>query len=143
VLESGIYGLSNGELDEPWPKLVRVRERFAAAIARERPDPEELFALLADRTPAAEPEMPGLPPDWRRALSAPFVVHERYGTRCTTVVLIDTEGRTLMHERRFDSKGDETGSSRLEFGADGTRDVSSETIGQRVNRGSAVASPAE
>ena len=62
--------------------------------------------------------MPGLPPDWQRAVSAPFVVHERYGTRCTTVVLIDREGRTVMHERRFDSRGDETGSSRLEFGGD-------------------------
>jgi len=118
TLAPGIYGLSNGELDEPWPKLVRTRERFTAAIARERPDTAELFALLADRTSALEPAMPGLPPDWQRAVSAPFVVHERYGTRCTTVVLIDREGRSVMHERRFDANGDETGVSRLEFGGD-------------------------
>jgi uncharacterized protein with NRDE domain len=144
ALGRGICGLSNGELDEPWPKLVRARERFAAAIARERPEPSELFALLADRTPAAEPAMPGLPPDWQRAVSAPFVVHERYGTRCTTVVLIDREGHTVMHERRFDSKGDETGSSRLEFGGhQATGAVPSEAADVRLQHGSSLASHAE
>jgi uncharacterized protein with NRDE domain len=118
TLAPGIYGLSNGELDEPWPKLVRTRERFASAIASKQPDAAELFAMMADRTPAHEPVMPGLPQDWQRAVSAPFVVHERYGTRCTTVVLIDREGCSVMHERRFDANGDETGVSRLEFGGD-------------------------
>jgi len=118
TLAPGIYGLSNGELDEPWPKLVRTRDRFTAAVASERPDAAELFALMADRNPADEPVMPGLPRDWQRAVSAPFVVHERYGTRCTTVVLIDREGCSVMHERRFDVHGNETGVSRLEFGGD-------------------------
>ena len=36
TLAPGIYGLSNGELDEPWPKLVRTRARFTAAISGER-----------------------------------------------------------------------------------------------------------
>jgi uncharacterized protein with NRDE domain len=116
ALPPGIYGLSNGALDEPWPKLVRARERFATAVAAQRPDPAELFALLADRTAATEPAMPGLPADWQRALSAPFVVHDRYGTRCTTVVLIDRNGRSTLHERRFDSRGTQTGASRLELG---------------------------
>jgi uncharacterized protein with NRDE domain len=144
-LERGIYGLSNGELDEPWPKLVRARERFATAIEAQRPDPSELFALLADRTTATEPAMPGLPPDWQRAVSAPFVVHERYGTRCTTVVLIDREGRAVIQERRFDSNGNETGSSRLEFGgheAPGVAQTGSAAV-RATHYAATLASPAE
>jgi uncharacterized protein with NRDE domain len=115
-LAPGFYGLSNGALDEPWPKLVRARQRFQAAVAAPRPDVAELFALLADRTTATEPAMPDLPTDWQRALSAPFVVHERYGTRCTTVVFRDRGGHATMYERRFDRTGTQTGATRLGLG---------------------------
>ena len=74
-------------------------------------------ALLADRLPADLDETPdtGLPPEWERALSSPFVVHERYGTRCSTVLLVEHDGRTTMCERRFDESGNTTGATRLEF----------------------------
>ena len=118
-LAPGVYGLSNHRLDEPWPKLVRTRERFVAALAQHDPPATELFDLLADRTPAppSTPPDAGLPPDLERALSAPFVCHERYGTRCSTVVLVEHGGRTLVLERRFDATGAQTGATRLEFGS--------------------------
>lgn len=116
-LEPGIYGLSNHSLDTPWPKLVRTRERFAAAIASSEPASSELFDLLGDREPAPGQALPdaGLPPDLERALTAPFVLHGRYGTRCSTVVLIRHDGQTLVQERRFDALGTQTGATRLEF----------------------------
>lgn len=120
-LASGIYGLSNHSLDTPWPKLVRTRQRFAAAMAAERPDAATLFEILGDREPAGigAPSDPDLPADWERALSAPFVVHERYGTRCSTVVTMDDQGRTTVLERRFDATGAETGATRMEFAGSG------------------------
>ena len=116
-LPPGIYGLSNHRLDEPWPKLVRTRERFVAALAAVAPDPAALADILADRTPAAldPPPDAGLPADLERALSAPFVLHERYGTRCSTLVLVGHEGRTVVHEWRFDSTGRQRGAGRFEF----------------------------
>ncbi len=95
VLGPGIYGLSNHRLDEPWPKLVRTRERFAAVLHDSDPAPATLLDLLGDSTPAALDTAPdaGLPADLERALSAPFVRHERYGTRCSTVVLVTYDGR--------------------------------------------------
>ena len=119
-LEPGIYGLSNHRLDTPWPKLVRTRERFAGLLAHDAPGPDAFFDLLADREPATGEALPesGLPPEWERALSAPFVVNERYGTRCSTVLLVDQEGGTVALERRFDSSGRQTGATRLDF-ADG------------------------
>jgi len=116
-LAPGIYGLSNHRLDEPWPKLVRTRERFAAALERAAPRPADLFDLLADSTPAADGLLPerGLPPDLERALSAPFVRHDRYGTRCSTVVLVGRDGGTVVLERRFDALGVQTAATRIEF----------------------------
>ena len=116
-LASGIYGLSNHWLDSPWPKLLRTRARLSELIATDRVEPQALFTLLADRTPADLDETPdtGLPPEWERALSSPFVMHERYGTRCSTVLLVEHDGRTTMCERRFDAGGNTTGATRLEF----------------------------
>ena len=117
ALPPGIYGLSNHQLDEPWPKLVRTRRRIAAALAHDDPAPGTLFDALGDRTPAAIGDVPatGLPADLERALSAPFVRHERYGTRCSTLAFVEHDGRTRVHERRFDAAGAQSGSSRFEF----------------------------
>lgn len=117
ALPPGIYGLSNHRLDEPWPKLTRTRARFAAALEAEDPSPAELLDLLTDREPAGPdaPAATGLPPELERALSAPFVRHERYGTRCSTLVRVEHGGRTIVHERRFDPSGAHCGSSRFEF----------------------------
>lgn len=117
VLGPGIYGLSNHRLDEPWPKLVRTRERFAAALHDSDPAPATLLDLLGDTTPTALDTAPdaGLPADLERALSAPFVRHERYGTRCSTVVLVKHDGGTTVYERRFEPTGAQSGASRLEF----------------------------
>ena len=117
ALAPGIYGLSNHRLDEPWPKLVRTRARFAAALGSDEPAAADLADVLADRTPAQYQPPPdtGLPRDLERALSAPFVRHDRYGTRCSTVVFVGHDGRTVVHERRFDPAGTQVGATRIEF----------------------------
>jgi uncharacterized protein with NRDE domain len=110
-LPPGVYGLSNELLDTPWPKLQRVRAGFEAWLRAPQPGPpQELFALLGDRTPAEEalPEG-GLPREWQRALSAPFVLHPAYGTRCSTVLLLEPGGELYLAERRFDSRGESAG----------------------------------
>jgi len=116
-LTPGIYGLSNHRLDEPWPKLTRTRARFAAALEEKDPAPADLLDLLADRESAVQdaPARTGLPEELERALSAPFVRHDHYGTRCSTLVRVEHGGRTVVHERRFDARGVESGSSRFEF----------------------------
>src|SRR5688572_23601417 len=117
ALAPGIYGLSNHLLDTPWPKLTRTRARFATALANPELMLEELFAVLADRTPAPAEGLPttGLPSDWERVVSAPFIINERYGTRCSSVLLVERTGRTILQERRFDPAGIQSGNSRFEF----------------------------
>jgi uncharacterized protein with NRDE domain len=117
-LPPGIYGLSNEYLDTPWPKLVRVRERFEALLSStQAPEPEQLVAqlleLLSDRETAPADSLPAghLPPEWARKLSAPFVLDPEYGTRCSTILTVDDSGPLLV-ERRFDSHGRASGESR-------------------------------
>jgi uncharacterized protein with NRDE domain len=110
-LAAGVYGLSNEFLDTPWPKLRRVRQRFESWLGTSAADPvAELFAMLADREPALDgPPQPGLSPEWERTLSAPFVMHPTYGTRCSSVLLVESSGACVIAERRFDPAGNTSG----------------------------------
>jgi len=116
-LEPGIYGLSNHELDSPWPKLIKARERFAAELDGEEPRADALFDVLADRVAADDGALQdtGLPADMERAMSSPFVLHPRYGTRCSTVLMVGHDGHTVASERRFDATGRLCGATRIEF----------------------------
>ncbi len=105
VVEEGVHGLSNALLDEPWPKVKRSVEGLARILEGERAiDPEELFALLADRRPAPDGELPdtGVGLAAERALSPPFIATPGYGTRGTTLLLVSADGRASLLERRFD-----------------------------------------
>jgi uncharacterized protein with NRDE domain len=124
-LPPGIYGLSNEFLDTPWPKLVRVREKFAALLkgpsAADTPAlTARLFEMLADREPAPPDTVPpgDLSPEWARKLSAPFVLDPGYGTRCSTVLTIDDDGSAALLERRFDADGQMTGQSEHRLNGD-------------------------
>lgn len=96
LLPPGIHGISNGELDEPWPKLVRAKARFAAIVEESAknldfPDPFALLTLLADKDPAPDADLPqgtGIPLEWERALSAIFVHAPAYGTRTSTLAFL-------------------------------------------------------
>jgi uncharacterized protein with NRDE domain len=114
-LAAGVYGLSNEFLDTPWPKLERVRRGFEAWLGK-RPgaSPVELFALLEDRTRVTDDaQLPasGVSREWERVLSAPFVEHPDYGTRSSTVLLLEADGTVYLGERRFDARGRRAGES--------------------------------
>jgi uncharacterized protein with NRDE domain len=120
-LPPGVYGLSNQFLDTPWPKLRRVRQEFEAWLARATGSTEELFAMLEDRTVVqTDEELPrtGLPREWERILSAPFVLHPDYGTRSSTVFLLEHSGAFVLIERRFDREGTANGESKWAVKAD-------------------------
>ena len=95
-----------------------MRRGFEAWLESPKASSTALFALLADRTPAGEDAaLPqgGLPPEWARILSAPFVLHPEYGTRCSTVLLQEESGRLYLAERRFDRHGEPAGETEFEL----------------------------
>jgi len=116
-LGAGIHGLSNHLLDTPWPKLLRSKMRLAAWLADDDPPVETLFALLADRQPAGDANLPatGVSPQWESLLSSPFIVSPEYGTRSSTVLLIARDDSARFIERSFDAAGRATGEVALDF----------------------------
>lgn len=104
----GVHGLSNDSLDTPWPKVQRAKQALQQVLQTDGAlRNEALFELLADRSPAQDAELPstGVPVEWERTLSAPFIVSERYGTRASTVVLAGKDGTVSIDERSFGAGG--------------------------------------
>ena len=113
-LAAGVHGLSNESLDTPWPKLQRVRRGFEHWLQQDLADPEQLFSLLADRTRVSDDsQLPhtGLTTEWERVLSSPFVQDPDYGTRCSTVLMLEEDGAFYLGERRFGRQGQVEGTS--------------------------------
>jgi uncharacterized protein with NRDE domain len=100
ALAPGVYGLSNGALDTPWPKTLGLKKALHSALAAsgEQALEAELMAALKDRRRADRENLPatGVPLALEEALSSAFVdfPDHGYGTRCSTVLLAcaDTNG---------------------------------------------------
>jgi uncharacterized protein with NRDE domain len=116
-LAQGIHGLSNARLDTPWPKLARTKAAVSAWVTRGDDDLSPLFTALADRTRAPDEDLPatGVPVEWERLLSAPFIVSDDYGTRCSTVLIFTHDGEARFVERSFDARGNTTGDAEFAF----------------------------
>ncbi len=99
-LEPGIYGLSNGSLDTPWPKVVRAKAQFASLMCVGAPD-DAYFEMLADTTRAADSRLPdtGMSLEWERLLSQICIESETYGTRASAIVRVFDGGKAELKER--------------------------------------------
>ncbi len=118
ALKPGVYGLSNHLIDTPWPKLVRTRQALTAIIEGSDPvNTERLSSILYDKSPAADNELPdtGFELEWERVLSSAFIVTPTYGTRASTVILIDTDGQVTFTERSFNGPEDQGRTVHHEF----------------------------
>ncbi len=117
-VEPGLHAMSNGPFDAPWPKSNHATRALAnwldhpGSRASRLADVSPLLAALADQTPAPDAALPdtGVGLDLERRLSPPFVRDERYGTRCSTVVLVQRDGIRFV-ERRFGTRADVLGES--------------------------------
>ncbi len=99
-LEPGIYGLSNGSLDTPWPKVVRAKAQFASLLCQGAPD-GAYFEMLTDTTRASDCRLPktGVSLEWERLLSPICIESDDYGTRASTLVRIQQGGLAELHEQ--------------------------------------------
>ena len=98
---SGIHGMSNHLLDTPWPKVRRAIELFTPIVQEQEPSIDALFELLLDGRQAPDSALPstGVELKWERALSSIFIRTPDYGTRCSTVITLDSTGRVRFEER--------------------------------------------
>lgn len=117
VLAHGIYGLSNGMLDEPWPKTLQLKGALLDWLNTDAEDFAPLFAALRAETrpeiglhPREPSDVPLEAPD-----TSVFIRNPVYGTRCSTVVAIDRAGIGAIIERRYSPDGRADGETRLAF----------------------------
>lgn len=119
----GYHGLSNGLLNDPWPKVKRGRERLAACLAAapdgsaNAPPLEPLFRLLHDAWCPPDHQLvdTGVSLAWERRLAPMFIRSPEYGTRCSTLLLMHEDGRIHFAERRFDPEGQALDTRRFAF----------------------------
>lgn len=116
-LEPGIHGLTNGPLDRPWPKAAHLDAMLEDWLRGGSEDSGPLLDALASRRtyPRAEAAVTGPPAPLEPASSGIFIENPVYGTRCSTVVMIDRSGNGLILERRYDAATAVTGEDRLSF----------------------------
>jgi len=114
---AGSHGLSNHLLDTDWPKVHCGRARLDALLENDRMDPEALLELLADRNVVSGGEPPGLELGLAPELISRkmFIVSPEYGTRSSTVLLVDRDGGVKLVERQFDATGMVTGTRSHKF----------------------------
>ena len=106
-LGAGLHALGNVEPGVAWPKITRATERLEGMLDDADPT-DALFALLAER---------GSPrPGYDDRQVSLFQLNPIWGTRSSTVVLIDSAGDGRFVERSFDPEGKATGEVRFEFG---------------------------
>jgi uncharacterized protein with NRDE domain len=117
TLAPGVYGLSNGPFDEPWPKTMQLKAFLLNWIVEEAHHPEQLFdGLRREELPdvGLPPETPSDAP-FEPRLSPIFIRNPVYGTRCSTVVAVDVAGEGVIIERRFAPDGEPAGETALSF----------------------------
>lgn len=119
-INQGVYGLSNNLIDQPpWVKSAALAKQLALQL-QSASDFESLsmaiFELLRDRTEAPAEKIPldtGLPFAIEQQLSSVFVRIKSgdkfYGTRASTILLVDKALTVQLVEKNFLSFDDLTG----------------------------------
>lgn len=104
-LGSGYFGLSNHLLNTPWPKVESGLRALAAVLEKDtHPNIESMFDLLMDQTPAPDECLPdtGVSPAWEKILSPIFIRSSNYGTRSSSLLLVDHQGGMKLFERTWE-----------------------------------------
>ena len=99
-LTQGVYGLSNASLDTPWPKVAKGKKQFTEIVQSSSNLESDLLEMMASTRKYSLEELPntGVPEELEVELSALNIRMETYGTRVTTIVRMDREGKVFVSE---------------------------------------------
>ncbi|EPC01259.1 hypothetical protein L861_11840 [Litchfieldella anticariensis FP35 = DSM 16096] len=107
----GTHGISNGDLDTPWPKVEWACKGLTHSL--ETHDwPRSALRAMSDSRPVEDLErLPdtGVGLELERRLSSPFIIGDDYGTRAMTWLTWHADGRAEIGERRYGPGGEELG----------------------------------
>ncbi|MFC3284817.1 NRDE family protein [Litchfieldella rifensis] len=112
----GIHGISNDNLNTPWPKLELARRGLAQSLESGN-WPQAALAAMRESRPVEELErLPdtGVGAELEKRLSPPFIVGDDYGTRAMSWLEWRSDGHIEIGERRFGPNGEALGETQLE-----------------------------
>lgn len=103
-LNPGIHILSNGLLNDPWPKALLAKQQMEALISEKFTIHDLLNILKSDQTfESAKLPSTGLSQEMEVALSAQFIrMKDNYGTVSASAVLLSNAGLVQLKERRYE-----------------------------------------
>lgn len=111
-ITAGTHGVSNEYLNSPWPKVLIGKDELDKVLTKDDIDIESLFSLLRHEEESTDSEVQNTGVDFEleKKLSPLFIniPDIEYGTRCSSVILVDQEDNITFIERTF-YKGQQTG----------------------------------
>jgi uncharacterized protein with NRDE domain len=105
TLESGVHVFSNNAPGVEWSKVGALARVLDAAAVE-----HDIHQFLIERLGGPDARGP-----LERASESVFVLGDTFGTRCTTVLTIDVEGRARFVEQRYTPDGAIDGREEFEF----------------------------
>mgnify|MGYP000211947998 CR=1 FL=1 len=109
TLSKGIHSICNGALDDIWPKMKEGQKLLEDAIYKKDDlSIDTLFELMANDKQALPNLLPdtGLSQEWEQLLSAIFIVSPTYGTRSTSIITYDLNGRVQVFDQSYTPSGE-------------------------------------
>ncbi|WP_334020179.1 NRDE family protein [Alteromonas sp. S015] len=109
TIATGVFGLSNADIATPWPKVTQGATALNDYVQQQSTiNDDDLFDILRHDNKAKDALLPdtGIGYEWEKALSSIFIQTEKYGTRTSTLLLVDRNNTLTWKERRFSEKGE-------------------------------------
>lgn len=103
TLGAGMHSLSNAEIGASWPRKDRLEQAVKTWLDDGAQEPTCLFDILAERGTGTADEYPL------------FISNPVYGTRCSTILSVNSDGQGNIIERRFNAHGAFSGESSATF----------------------------
>lgn len=104
-IHPGTHSLSNYSLNTPWPKVVKGKQKLYEHVQSNQShiDHEELFKIVNDTSIANDNDLPdtGIGIELERLLSPMFIKMPNYGTRSSTIVLMNKNNEITFVEKTF------------------------------------------
>src|SRR5699024_10267680 len=104
TVNHGTHGLSNHYLNTAWPKVVKGNQMLeSVAKNHDVINPDTLFNILAHSEEAGTDELPdtGVGLELEKKLSPLLITTTDYGTRSSTVLLVDYNNHVHYFERTY------------------------------------------
>ena len=107
-LESGIHSLGNLLLNTKTKKSIKIKNQFKELLQTNPNEDVLLEFMRGDSGDLSNLDMAGFKETEHEEIPYRFIKSNVYGTRCTTLLTIDPNGKYKITEQNYSKKGNKT-----------------------------------